>query len=154
MNTPSPSDALARARHAAVTWIQEALKENYTLARATALASERTWGAKTYSASTLESWYYGYQLEGFAALQRQPRKDKGTRKALSPEACQALLDLRRQYPQLKIKVLVRQLVEKGVLQPGTFSLPSVYRFFAAHQMDAHSIKHNPPPPQGGPATPY
>jgi putative transposase len=150
MNQPSQSDATALARHAAVSWIQEALKENYTLARATALASERTWGGKTYSASTLESWYYAYQMQGFEALQRQPRKDKGTRKALSPEACQALLDLRRQYPELKIKVLVRQLVEKGVLQPGTFSLPSVYRFLAAHQMDAHSIKHNPPPPGSGP----
>ena len=150
MNQPSLSDALALARHAAVTWIQEALKANYTLARATALASERTWGGKTYSASTLESWHYAYLSEGFAALQRQPRKDKGTRKALGPEACQALLDLRQQYSQLKIKVLVRQLVEKGVLQPGTFSLPSVYRFLAAHQLDAQSIKHNPLPPQSGP----
>ena len=65
MNQPSSSDALALARHAAVTWIQEALKENYTLARATALASERTWGGKTYSASALESWYYAYELGGF-----------------------------------------------------------------------------------------
>ena len=46
MNQPAHSDATALARHAAVTWIQEALKENYTLARATALASERTWGGK------------------------------------------------------------------------------------------------------------
>jgi putative transposase len=150
MNQPSEWDTLALARHAAVTWIQEALKENYTLARATALASERTWGGKTYSASTLESWHYAFQLQGFEALQRQPRKDKGSRKALSPESCQALLDLRQQHPQLKIKVLVRQLIEKGVLQAGTFSLPSVYRFLAAHQMDAHSIKHNPPPPGSGP----
>jgi putative transposase len=150
MNQPSPSDALALARHAAVTWIQEALKENYTLARATALASERTWGEKSYSASTLESWYYAYQLRGFAALHRQPRKDKGTRKALSPEACQALLDLRREHPALSIQVLVRQLVEKGVLQLGTFSMPSVYRFLVAQQMDAHSMRHNPPSPQSGP----
>ena len=150
MNKPPQSDAMALARHAAVTWIQEALKENYTLARATALASERTWGGKTYSASTLEKWYYEYQLKGFEALQRQPRKDKGIRKAFSPEACQALLELRQQHPQLKIKVLVRQLIEKGVLQSGAFSLPSVYRFFAAHQMDAHSLKHHPPSPQSGP----
>jgi transposase InsO family protein len=154
MNQPSHSDATALARHAAVSWIQEALKQNYTLARATALASERTWGGKIYSASTLESWYYAYQLQGFEALHRQPRKDKGTRKALSPEACQALLDLRQQHPQLKIKVLVRQLLEKGVLQSGTFSLPSVYRFLAAHQLDAQSIKHNPPPPQSGPTTAF
>jgi putative transposase len=150
MNPPSPSDELALTRHAAVSWIQEALKENYTLARATALASERTWGGKIYSASTLESWYYAYQVQGFEALKRQPRKDKGSQKALSPEACQALLELRREHPQLPIKVLVRQLTEKGVLQSGTFSLPSVYRFFAAHQMDARSIKHNPLSPQSGP----
>jgi hypothetical protein len=54
MNPPSDSDALALARHAAASWIQGALKQNFTLARATTLASERTWGGKTYSASTLE----------------------------------------------------------------------------------------------------
>jgi hypothetical protein len=47
MNQPIDSDALALARHAAANWIQEAVKQNFTLARATALASERTWGGKT-----------------------------------------------------------------------------------------------------------
>jgi len=150
MNQPSVSDALALARHAAASWIQEALKQHFTLARATALASERTWGGKTYSASTLEGWYYLLRHHGFEALQRRPRKDKGSRKALSPEACQALLEWRQKYPQLTIKVVVRQLVEQGTLQAGTFSLPSVYRFLAAHHLDARSIKHHPPPPQSGP----
>jgi transposase InsO family protein len=148
MNQPSTSDALALARHAAATWVQEALKQNFTLVRACALASERTWGGKSYSASTLESWYYLLRNQGFDALQRQPRKDKGARKALSPEACQALLEWRQKYPQLKIKVLVRQLTEKGILQAGTFSLPSVYRLLVAHQLDARSIKHNPPDQSG------
>ena len=150
MNQPSDSDALALARHAAASWIQEALKQNFTLARATALASERTWGGKSYSASTLESWYYLLRNQGFEALHRQARKDKGSRKALSPEACQALLEWRQKYPQLTIKVLVRQLIEKGTLQSGAFSLPSVYRFLAAHQLDARSIKRNPPTALSGP----
>ena len=150
MNPPSDSDALALARHAAASWIQEAVKQNFTLARATALASQRTWGGKSYSASTLESWYYLWRHQGFDALQRQPRKDKGSRKALSPEACQALLEWRQKYPQLTIKLVVRQLIEKGALQSGAFSLPSVYRFLAAHQLDARSIKHNPPSPLSGP----
>ncbi len=150
MNQPSNSDALALTRHAAASWIQDALKQNFTLARATALASERTWGGKTYSASTLEGWYYLWRHQGFEALHRQPRKDKGARKALSPEACQALLEWRQKYPQLTIKVLVRQLTEQGTLQAGTFSLPSVYRFLAANHLDARSVKHNPPPPQSGP----
>ncbi len=150
MNQPSDADALALARHAAASWIAEALKQNFTLARATALASERTWGGKTYSASTLESWYYLWRHQGFDALQRQPRKDKGSRKALSPEACQALLEWRQKYPQLTIKVLVRQLLDQGILQPGTFSLPSVYGFLAAHQLDARSLKRNPPTAPSGP----
>ena len=149
MNQPSDSDALALARQAAVSWIAEALQQNFTLARATALASQRTWGGKTYSASTLEEWYYQWRHHGFAALQRQPRSDKGTRKALSPEQCEALLAARKQYPKLKIKVLVRHLVEQGLLAAGTFSLPSVYRLLADHQLDAHSLKHLPPP-AGGP----
>lgn len=150
MNQPSESDALALSRHAAASWIQEALKQNFTLARATALASERTWGGKTYSASTLEGWYYLLRHQGFEALHRRPRKDKGCRKALSPEACQVLLEWRQKYPQLTIQVLVRQLTEQGTLQAGTFSLPSVYRFLAANHLDARSVKHNPPSPQSGP----
>jgi len=148
---PSDTDALALARHAAASWIAEALKQNFTLARACALASERTWGDKSYSASTLESWYYLLRHQGFEALHRKPRQDKGSRKALSPEACEALLAVRQQYPQLKVKVLVRQLIEKGTLQAGTFSLPSVYRFLASHHLDARSIKHHPPCSSSGPS---
>ncbi len=147
---PSDSEALALARHAAASWIAEALKQHFTLARATALASERTWGGKTYSASTLESWYYLWRDQGFAALHRQPRSDKGSRKALSPEACQALLEARQQHLQLTTKLLVRQLTEQGILQAGTFSLSSVYRLLAAHQLDAHSLKHHPVLPPSGP----
>jgi putative transposase len=150
MNEPSDAETLALARHAAVTWIQEALKQNFTLARATALASQRTWGGQTYSAATLESWYYRLRHHGFAALCRQPRQDKGTRKALNPEAVAALLAWRQKYPQLTIKLLVRQLLERGTLQAGTFSLPSVYRLLASHHLDARSLKHHPLPAPSGP----
>jgi transposase InsO family protein len=150
MNEPTNTEALALARHAAATWIQEALNQNFTLARATALASQRIWGGQSYSASTLESWYYLWRHQGFDALQRQPRKDKGTRRALSPEAAQALLEWRRKYPQLTIQGLVRQLIQKGVLAAGTFSLPSVYRLLAAHHLDARSVKHQPVAAPTGP----
>jgi len=127
MNQPDDSDALALARHAAASWIQEALKQNFTLARATVLASERTWGGKTYSASTLESWYYLLRHQGFEALHRRPRKDKGSRKALSPEACQTILEWRRKHPHLKVKVLVRQLIGQGALHAGAFRPPPAAR---------------------------
>ncbi len=150
MNQPSDSEASALARHAAASWIQEAIAQNFTLARATALASERPWGGKLYGASTLEGWYYLWRNQGFEALHRQPRKDKGARKALSPEACQALVEWRQKYPNLTVKNIVRQLLDNGTLQLGTFSLPSVYRVLAAHHLDARSLKANPPAGLSGP----
>ena len=150
MNESVNTDAGALARHAAATWIEDALKHNFTLARATALASERTCGEKSYSACTLESWYYLWRHRGFDALRRQPRKDKGSRKALSSEACQALVEWRQKYPQLTVRVLVRQLVDQGTLQAGTFSLPSVYRVLAAHHLDARSVKYHLPALPSGP----
>jgi len=147
-NSENPEDLLTLARHAAVSWIEQSLSEDLPLVRVLALASERFWGGKLYSASTLEAWFYAYRAGGFAALQRKPRKDKGSRKALSPEAIEALLQLRRQHPQLTVQVLVRRLVEQGRLQRGTFSMPSVYRVLAAHALDRRSLRHAPPPLSG------
>lgn len=136
-------DPLALAKHAAVCWVEQAIQELYGVQRALALASERPWGGQLYSASTLEGWLYTFRKEGFSGLCRPTRKDKGTRKALGPEACEALLPGRRQHPHIKVQVLVRQLIEKGSLQSGTFSMPSVYRLLAEHGLDPRSMKHNP-----------
>lgn len=136
-------DPLALAKHAAVCWIEQAIKEQHPIKRAIALASERHWGDQLYAPSTLEAWFYSFRKEGFSALMRGPRSDKGTRKALGPEACEALLDWRRRFPHIRIKTLVRQLLEKQILQPGTFSMPSVYRLFTEHALDPRSMKNNP-----------
>lgn len=146
-------DPLALAKHAAVCWVEQAIKELYGVQRALVLASERHWGGQLYSASTLEGWLYTFRKEGFSGLCRPTRKDKGTRKALGPDACEALLQGRRQYPQIKVQVLVRQLIQNGILQSGTFSMPSVYRLLAEHGLDPRSMKNNPhlsTGPIGGP----
>ena len=43
--------------------------------------------------------------------------------------------MRLQHPSLAISTLVRHLKESGVLQPGTFSLSSVYRLLAREGLD-------------------
>lgn len=143
MAKESSPDPQALARHAAVCWIQQALNEHLPVKRAIALASEHHWGGQTYAPSTLEAWFYSFRKEGFSALIRDPRSDKGTRKALGPEACEALLDWRRRFPHIHVKTLVRQLLEKQILQPGTFSMPSVYQLLAEHALDPRSMKNNP-----------
>ena len=149
-NEPCANSQRALARHAAISWIEQVLAEGYHLNRALALCSERPWGGRLYAAPTLEEWYYAYRAGGFAALQRKERCDKGTRKALSPEARQALRQLRLEHPQLKVKALVRRLTEQGILLPGTFSLPSVYRFLAEEGLDRRSLKLAPANVLAGP----
>jgi hypothetical protein len=46
--------------------------------------------------------------------------------AISPKDAQAIVKLRLQQPRLAISTLVRQLEQSGVVEPGTFSLSSVY----------------------------
>ena len=149
MNETQEPDSSSLAKHAAVCWIEEALKEQVPVKRAIALASHRLWGQKLYAPSTLEGWLYSMRKEGFGALCRSERQDKGTRKALSPQACEALLKWRRQHPQIKVRVLVRQLVEQEILQAGAFSMPSVYRLLAEHGLDPRSMRNNPQASHGG-----
>jgi putative transposase len=54
---------------------------------------------------------------------------------LSPQAAEAIVKLRLQQPSLAISTLVRQLQESGVLQPGTFSLSSIYRLLVREGLD-------------------
>src|SRR6266436_2818395 len=101
----------ALIRHSAVSWIEQCLNQGNTLGRALALASELDWGGRRYSPRTLEGWLYEWRAQGFGALERQSRRDKGLSKAISPQAAEAIIKLRLQQPSLAISTLVRQLQE-------------------------------------------
>ena len=125
----------ALIRHNAVSFIQQSLSQGHTLGRALALASQLAWGGRHYSPRTLEGWLYDYRAAGFAALHRHSRRDKGQIRALPPEGVQAILKLRLSQPALSVSALVRQLLAQGVLEPGTFSMPSVYRVLRREGLD-------------------
>ena len=125
----------ALIRHNAVSWIQQSLSQGHTLGRALALASQLAWGGRYYSPRTLEGWFYEYRAAGFAGLHRQSRRDKGQIRALSSEDVQAIVKLRLSQPALPVSSLVRHLLAQGVLQPGTFSMPSIYRVLRREGLD-------------------
>jgi transposase InsO family protein len=130
----------ALARYDAVRWIEEAVKSGLTLSQALSCASTRPWGGRTYSVPTLERWFYTYRAGGFEALELRPRIDKGKTRALSPETVEALLKWRKEYPQVKVTTLVRQLESAGVIDPGTVSMASIYRLLKKAGLDARSLK--------------
>lgn len=155
-NTQSPDDSnrLAKdtelARYDAARWIEEAVKSGLTLNRAIRNAAVRPWGGKTFGAPTLERWYYAYRQGGFDALRLRERADKGKAKALSPETCEALVNARKEHPNLNITSLLRQLDSAGVIPPGSVSISTIYRLFAQMGLDkrtmrtlANTIKNGP-----------
>ena len=83
----------------------------------------------------MEGWLYEYRAGGFAALKRQSRRDKGQLRALPPEDIQAIIKLRLSQPALPVSALVRQLLAQGVLEPGTFSMPTVCRVLRREGLD-------------------
>src|ERR1700739_1149703 len=128
-------ETLALMRHSAVSWIEQSLNQGNALARALALAAELEWGGRRYSPRTLEDWFYEWRVRGFAALEGQSRKDKGSLKAFSAQDAEAIIKMRLKHPTLPISTLVHQLEQSGVLQPGTFSLASVYRLLVREGLD-------------------
>src|SRR4029077_12274722 len=92
----------ALIRHSAVSWIEQSLSQGNTLGRALALASELDWGERRYSPRTLEGWLYEWRAQGFGALERQSRRDKGICRVISPQASEAIVKLRLQHPRLAI----------------------------------------------------
>src|SRR5262249_51175612 len=80
-----------------------------------------------------------WRAQGFGALERRSRRDKGVFKAISPKDAETIVKLRLQQPSLAISTLVRQLEQNGVLQPGTFSLARVYQLLARDGLDRRRL---------------
>jgi transposase InsO family protein len=145
-DTESPEDPnrLAKdselGRYDAVRWIEEAVKSGLVLYRAIQNAAVRPWSGKTYAIPTLERWYYAYRDGGFDALRLKERSDKGSAKALSPEACETLAKYRKENPELNITSLVRQLETTGVIPTGSVSISTVYRHFTRLGLDKRTMK--------------
>ncbi len=135
-----PHQRRALARFAAVQTVEQARQSGLSFLQALQRAAQQPWDGRFYAASTIEAWCYRYQHGKFAALQNQPRSDKGKKRALDPAATEALLELRRQHPFLPLHALVEQLIQRGLLQPEAFSYSTLQRRLAEAGLDRRSLK--------------
>lgn len=135
-----PDEARALARFAAVQAVVQVVQNGHSLTQACQQAAQQAWDGRFFSAATIEDWYYAWQHGKFAALQNQPRSDKGKHKALDPAAVAALCKLRGEHPQLTVKALTAELLRQGVLQAGTFSESTIQRRLAEAGLDRRSLR--------------
>jgi transposase InsO family protein len=135
-----PHQRRALARFAAVQMVKQARQSGLSFLQALQRAAQQPWDERYYAASTIEAWCYRYDHGQFAALQNQPRSDKGQKRALDEAATEALLELRRQHPFLPLHALVKQLLGRGLLQTGAFSYSTLQRRLAEAGLDRQSLK--------------
>lgn len=135
-----PQERRALARFAAVQAVLQARQRGLSLARALHEAAQQPWDGRFYSPDTLEEWFYRFQHGHFDALRPKPRSDRGQKRALDPAATEALIQLRRQHPDLTVATLARELVRQGVLQPGAFSPSTLQRRLVEAGLDRRSLK--------------
>ena len=145
INTSAPADddprqRQALTRFAAVQAVQQGCERGLTFTQALHHAAEQPWDGRLYSLSALERWFYRYRDGRFAALSNQPRRDRGQKRALDPQALEALLQLRRLHPSFTLQSLIQELIRTGVLQPGTFSYSTLHRRLVELGLDRRSLR--------------
>lgn len=135
-----PRENRALGRFAAVQAVMQGVQNGLSMVQAVQQAAQQPWDGRYFAAATIEDWYYDYRRGKFAALQDQPRSDRGKHKVVDPAGVEALLKLRREHPQLTVKALIAELVRQGVLQSGTFSHSTIQRRLAEAGLDRQSMQ--------------
>lgn len=105
--------------------------------------TEKEWeipgsGRSRISRSTLLRWLKDYQESGqrLESLQPRQRRDKGGTRCMRPELELALLNLRREFPEATLPVLLTKARERGIVDGGAkLSAASLYRMFGRHGLE-------------------
>ena len=140
----------ALARYAAISWMETERVGGLSLAEVIQNAAQQHWNGRSFAASTLERYYYRYRAGGFASLHSKTRSDAGQLKALSGSVQERLSQLRAAHPEMNITSLVAQLLEEKVLERGSYSLASVYRYLQSVGLDRRTLKAAGPGGGSGP----
>src|ERR1700752_758 len=115
-NFENRKNEVALRRFAAVSFIEQKLREGFGVVEAIRLAALRPWpdeNGRYAAARTLEDYWYAWKRGGFAALQPKSRADEGAFRKVPAEVGQWLLSQVSQYPQIPLKVLYLRWKQSG-----------------------------------------
>lgn len=94
--------------------------------------------SRTYSAPTLQRWYYAYKQRGIEGLKPQ-RSSEGYALGINDDQRKLLLDTRRDHPRVSAALILRTLKVQGQLSEASISPSTLRRFFAANGLDRISL---------------
>jgi putative transposase len=133
-------ERVALQRFAAISFLQQQLREGQTLSDALRRAVLRPWPDERgtyYSSRTLETYWYAFNAGGFAALAPKDREDRGTYRKLPAALGEWVIEQIKAHPAIALKVLYPRWLDAGHCLP---SLTTLYRFLRQRGYDARSLR--------------
>jgi transposase InsO family protein len=97
-------------------------------------------GPRSYSAITLERWYYAFKTGGLEALRPKTRSDKGRGRDLTEAERELLVAIRQEQPHVSVPTILATLVADGRLAEGTVSESTVRRMYAEKGLDRVALR--------------
>ena len=85
-------------------------------------------GPKKFSVSTFKSWLAAYREGGYNGIKPRIRVDKGSSRKIDGDFTEIINKLLQEMPITTYTLLYRQLIEKGYIRPGDFTLQTLIKF--------------------------
>jgi len=142
-NPPSdenPHETRALARFAAVQAVEQARQAGLPLVQAIQQAAQQAWDGRFYAAANDRGVGLQVSAQQVWRAANHPRSDRGKGRTLEPEALDALLKLRTEYPTLTLKALTDELARRGVTGLEGVSASTLRRRLLAAGLDRRSLR--------------
>lgn len=85
-------------------------------------------GLKKFSVSTFKSWLSLYRDYGYNGIKPKVRVDKGSSRKIDGDFTEIIAKLLQEMPITTYTLLYRQLMKKGYMRPGDFTLQTLIKF--------------------------
>lgn len=85
-------------------------------------------GMRKFSVSTFKSWLSSYRESGYDGIKPRIRVDKGSSRKIDGDFEEIISKLLQEMPITTYTLLYRQLIEKGHIRPGDFTLQTLIKF--------------------------
>lgn len=92
------------------------------------------YGKKEFSPKTINCWLYSYKHHGFEGLTPSTRNDKGNSRAILNNVQPDIIELRKNYMHLNVRLFYDLLIEKGIILKNDFSYSTLHRFLKKHDL--------------------
>jgi transposase InsO family protein len=93
----------------------------------------------TISDETIRKWVAIYKKEGFEGLKPKERSDIGKPRAISPEAFEKAVALKKEAPNRSVRKIIRIMETNGLIKPGEIKQSTLARHFKEQGLDRKTL---------------